>query len=141
MADRKLKIVSCQFAVGGSAVRNANQICEFLKRAKKAKANIVHFSECALSGYAGFDLMTFQGYDWQKLAEQLERIKQAAKKLKLWVVLGGTHRFSKKQKPYNSLYLIGPTGRIEKRYDKRFCTSDDLKFYTPGKKGEPFIRI
>ncbi len=71
-------------------------------------------------------------YDWQKLDEQLQRVKQAAKKLKLWVVLGSMHRCDKKEKPYNSLYLIGPTGEIEKRYDKRFCTPGDLEFFTSG---------
>jgi len=134
MANGILKIASCQFAVGSSVVRNANRICEFLKRAKKAKADVVHFSECALSGYAGFDFKTLQGYDWQKLDAQLERVKQTAKRLKLWVVLGCMHKASKSHKPYNSLYLIGPAGEVEKRYDKRFCTPGDLEFFTPGNK-------
>jgi predicted amidohydrolase len=55
-----------------------------------------------------------------------------ARKYSLWVVLGSTHRLTPPNKPHNSLYLISPKGQIVDRYDKRFCTPDDLKSYTPG---------
>jgi predicted amidohydrolase len=34
--------------------------------------------------------------------------------------------------PHNSLYLIGPDGKIKDRYDKRFCMKGELRKYTPG---------
>jgi predicted amidohydrolase len=55
-----------------------------------------------------------------------------AKKLRLWVVLGSTHRLTQPNKPHNSLYLIGPDGKIKDRYDKRFCLKGELRRYTPG---------
>jgi len=92
----------------------------------------VHFSECALSGYVGTDFPNFEGYDWLLLKEETEKIMVLAAKLKLWIVLGSTHRLTEPNKPYNSLYLISPTGKIVNRYDKRFCTPGDLRRLTPG---------
>ena len=134
MSTSVLKVATCQFAVGRSVKWNSREICEFISKAKKAKANIVHFSECALSGYVGTDFPNFEGYDWGLLEEEAEKIMALAAKLKLWVVLGSTHRLAEPNKPYNSLYLIGPDGKIIDRYDKRFCTPGDLRRLTPGEK-------
>ena len=127
-----LKVATCQFAVGRSIKRNSLAICEWLRKAKKAKADIVHFSECALSGYVGTDFPNFEGYNWDLLKGETEKIMALAAKLKLWVVLGSTHRLAGLNKPYNSLYLINPDGRIVDRYDKRFCTPGDLRRLKPG---------
>jgi len=127
-----LKIATCQFAVGASIKRNSRTICEFLRKAKKAKADIVHFSECALSGYVGTDFPNFEGYDWDLLKEETQKVMALARELHLWVVLGSTHPLTKPNKPHNSLYLINPDGKIVDRYDKRFCTPGDLRRLTPG---------
>jgi predicted amidohydrolase len=132
MSTRVIKVATCQFAVGRSVRRNSREIRELLGRAKKAKADIVHFSECALSGYVGTDFPNFEGYDWQLLKEETAKIMSLAAKLRLWVVLGSTHRLTEPNKPYNCLYLIGPDGKIIDRYDKRFCTTGDLRRLTPG---------
>jgi predicted amidohydrolase len=134
MSTSKLKIATCQFAVGRSVKRNSLAIHEYMAKAKKARADIVHFSECALSGYVGTDFPNFEGYDWHLLEEETTKVMALAAKLKLWVVLGSTHRLTGQDKPYNSLYLIGPDGKIISRYDKRFCTPGDLRRLTPGEK-------
>jgi len=134
MAAGILKIATCQFAVSGSIRRNALQICRYLERAARAKAHIAHFPECALSGYAGADFDSLEGFDWQLLKEQTLEIMSVAKKLGVWVVLGSTHRLTGANKPHNSLYLINPAGKIADRYDKRFCMADELEHYTPGKR-------
>jgi len=132
MADGILKVATCQFAVGSSIRRNARRICEFLRKARQADAEIVHFPESALSGYAGVDFSTFDGYDWPLLRKETEKIMALAAELGLWVVLGSAHRLTEPNKPHNSLYLIGPDGGIVDRYDKRFCISRELYHYTPG---------
>ena len=132
MSGFVLKVATCQFAVSSSIKRNSRTICEFLRKAKKSKADIVHFSECALSGYVGTDFASFNGYDWGLLKEETETIMALAAKLGLWVVLGSTHRLTEPNKPHNSLYLINPRGKIVDRYDKRFCTNGDLRRLTPG---------
>ncbi|MFH1718201.1 MAG: carbon-nitrogen hydrolase family protein [Planctomycetota bacterium] len=132
MADGVLKVATCQFAVGRSITRNSRAICDFLRKAHKAGADIVHFSECALSGYVGTDFPNFEGYDWELLEEETQKIMALTAELALWVVLGSTHRLTEPNKPHNSLYLINPKGKIVNRYDKRFCTPGDLRRMTPG---------
>jgi len=127
-----LKVATCQFAVGHSIKQNARRISGFLRKAAKAKADIVHFPECALSGYVGTDFPSFAGYDWELLKEETLKIIALAGKLGLWVVLGSTHKLTESNKPHNSLYLINREGKIVDRYDKRFCTRQDLRRLTPG---------
>jgi predicted amidohydrolase len=127
-----LKVATCQFPVGRFIKRNSRAICEFLHKARKAKADIVHFSECALSGYVGTDFPNFEGYDWDLLKEETEKILALGAKLGFWIVLGSTHRLTEPNKPHNSLYLINPSGEIVDRYDKRFGTPGDLRRLTPG---------
>ena len=103
-----------------------------MRKARKAKADIVHFPECALSGYVGTDFANFDGFDWDLLKAETEKIMSLAAGLGVWIVLGSSHRLTSPNKPHNSLYLINPKGKIIDRYDKRFCTSGDLKRLTPG---------
>ena len=132
MAAGILKIATCQFAVGKSIKRNSQQIQKFLQQARRARANIVHFPECALSGYVGFDFPNFDGFDWELLKKETIKITALSGRLKMWVVLGSTHPLTPPNKPHNCLYLIGPDGKIHDRYDKRFCTAGELRRFTPG---------
>jgi predicted amidohydrolase len=133
-----LRVATCQFAVTESVAQNARAIRQFLRKAQKAQANVVHFSECALSGYAGADFPSFDGYDWSLLRKETERIMALAGELGLWVVLGSTHPLTPPNKPHNCLYLVSPEGKIVNRYDKRFCTPGDLDYYTPGNRFTTF---
>ncbi|MGA2914669.1 MAG: carbon-nitrogen hydrolase family protein [Sedimentisphaerales bacterium] len=128
----QIKVATCQFPVSESVEQNSKYIQKFLQKAKKLDAQIVHFSECALSGYAGVDFDSLEGYNWSLLIEETKKIMALAGELKLWVILGSNHRLTEPNKPANSLYLINPQGQIENRYDKRFCTERDLNHYTPG---------
>jgi predicted amidohydrolase len=97
-----------------------------------AGVDIIHFSECALSGYVGTDFPNFDNYNWDLLKAETLRIMELAAEHKIWVALGTTHMLTSPNKPHNSLYLINPKGKIGNRYDKRFCTPGDLKRLTPG---------
>lgn len=132
METGKIRIAACQFGVTDSIENNARLIREFITRSADAQADVVHFSECALSGYAGVDFQTFDNFDWALLRSKTQEIIDLAGRLKIWVVLGSTHPLTGPHKPHNSLYLIGPDGRLHDRYDKRFCTEGDLDRYTPG---------
>ncbi len=46
--------------------------------------------------------------------------------------MGSLHRLSGTNKPHNCLYVINPDGKLTDRYDKRFCTSSDLEYCSPG---------
>ena len=128
----KMRIASCQFPVSASIKENYRWIESQMIEAKLKKADIVHFPECALSGYPGTDMKTLDNFDWNELYRATDSIMALAKKLKIWVILGSIHRLSGGHKPHNCLYLINPEGKIADRYDKRFCTTGDLKYFTPG---------
>ena len=128
----KLKIATCQFAVGADVRRNGRQMRKQIEQAKKMRADVVHFSETALSGYAGVDYKSWDGFDWDALIEETGAICDLAKRKKVWVILGSAHRLTGKNKPHNTLYAIGPDGKIVDRYDKCFCTGGDLRHYSPG---------
>ena len=132
MSDGILKVGTCQFPVSGSIEHNLEHICRQMAEAKELGADIVHFSECALSGYASVDFESYDGYDWDLLRGETEKVMALAGELGVWVVLGSSHRLGEPNMPHNCLYLIAPDGKIVDRYDKRFCTPGDLKHYTPG---------
>ena len=67
-----LEIATCQFAVNGSVEHNSEKIQMLIREAKDGGADIAHFSECALSGYAGIDFDSFDGYNWHLLRTETE---------------------------------------------------------------------
>jgi len=131
-SSRILRIASCQFPVSADIKENAEWIKKQMTSAAQNKADLVHFPECALSGYAGVDFDSFCGFSWDTMQTEMQQILSLAGELDIWVVLGSAHRLSGSNKPHNCLYLIRPDGTIADRYDKRFCTKDDLEHYSPG---------
>ena len=127
-----IKVATCQFAVNGSVEHNSDKIQELMRQAKDGGADVVHFSECSLSGYAGIDFESFDGYDWDFLRAETGKVMALAAELKVWVVLGSSHQLTEPNKPHNSLYLINTDGEIVNRYDKRFCITNEMPHYTPG---------
>lgn len=134
-----LRVATCQFSVEADIAHNCRETMRLMRKAHEEGADIAHFSECALSGYAGVDIQDSDSIDWEKLTLATQDIMALAKELKLWVLLGSTHRLSDGHMPHNSVYVIDSGGRIVNRYDKRFCTGVDgrkpkldLKYYSPG---------
>ncbi|HRE79473.1 MAG TPA: carbon-nitrogen hydrolase family protein [Opitutaceae bacterium] len=128
----QVRVATCQFPVSAQVSENAEWILRQIAEAREKGADVVHFPETALSGYAGVDHASLETFSWDLQREQLQRILAAAAEHRVWVVLGATHRLSAPNKPHNSLYLISPQGVIVDRYDKRFCTNVDLVHYSPG---------
>jgi predicted amidohydrolase len=130
--SNKIRVASCQFPVSADIESNLKWIEQQVVEAKLKKADIVHFPECALSGYPGTDMSSLEDFDWQKLSLATDSILVLADNLDIWVILGSIHPLPGDHKPYNSLYAISPEGKVIDRYDKRFCTSGDLDFFSPG---------
>jgi len=127
-----LKIATCQFPVSDNPAQNAKSIRGFMEQAAEAGAHILHTPEACLSGYPGTDLPSLENYDWATLRRVTTELRESAKELRLWLVLGSAHFLDAKTKPTNCLYLIDPDGRIADRYDKCFCTEGDQKHYSAG---------
>jgi predicted amidohydrolase len=134
-----LRVAGCQFSVEADIGHNLSQILAQIQQAAEGGARVVHFSEAALSGYAGVDFDDISSLDWDALREATEQICHAAADANVWVLLGSTHRLSGNHLPHNSVYVISDRGEIVDRYDKRFCTGEnepepklDHRSYTPG---------
>lgn len=136
---KTLRVATCQFSVEADIEHNRRWILRQIAQGAEQGAQIVHFSECALSGYAGCDIPDIAALDWERLTAATRDIQQAARRHKVWVLLGSTHRLSGANKPHNSVYVIDPKGNIVGRYDKRYCTGEfspkatmDLSHYSSG---------
>ena len=136
---KTLRVATCQFSVEPEINHNRRAILRQIRQAADQGAHVAHFSECALSGYAGVDIPSIAALDWDLLTAATREIQETARRRKIWVLLGSTHRLSGNHKPHNSVYVIDSKGRIVGRYDKRYCTGDnrrkptlDLSHYSSG---------
>ena len=133
----KLKLATCQFELSADVERNRKAVMRQMRAAKQRGATLAHFSEVCLSGYFGAELKRGTELDWDALDAAMQDVMALAAELRLWVVVGSTHRLTGKHKPHNSLYVISDTGKLITRYDKLFCTGKDandgdLSSYSPG---------
>jgi predicted amidohydrolase len=134
----KLSVATCQFPIGSDVRKNLEYVARQIRTAKDRGADVAHFPEACLSGYAGVDFASFEGFDWPLLEECTRRVLDLARELRTWVVLGSAHRLTAPHKPHNSLYIIDDHGEIVDRYDKMYCAGDrseeteDLAHYSPG---------
>jgi predicted amidohydrolase len=134
----KLRIATAQFPVSRDLDRNLGYVRRQIASAAKRRADLVLFPEAALGGYAGENFRSFAGYDWKHLARATESAAAEAARHAIWIVVGTNHFSGGRGKPRNSLLVIDPEGRIVKRYDKRFCTTGDLKHYQAGNRAATF---
>jgi predicted amidohydrolase len=134
----KLRVATCQFPTSADLDANAAHVRRQLREAKRRRAHVAHFCEGALSGYVTSDRPSHAGLDWDQLEARAREIAALAGELRLWVLLGSSHRLGGRHKPHNSVYVIDDRGRLVDRYDKRFCAGDragrteELLHYSPG---------
>jgi len=134
-------VATCQFPVSADIRSNLRYITRQMRAARSRGADVAHFPEAALSGYAGTDFESFDGFDWGALASAADEVRRHAAEIGLWVVVGSAHRLSGPARPHNCLYIISSDGAVVDRYDKRFCAGDpdgtagDLAHYSPGDHG------
>ncbi len=133
-----VRVATCQFPVSSDVGANLRFVLRQARTAKARGADVAHFAEGALSGYAGSDFDSFEGFDWDALRHAVHQVRRVAGELRMWVVVGSAHPLSNGTKPHNSLYVINDVGQVVDRYDKRFCSGDpegragELANYSPG---------
>lgn len=135
----RITVATCQFDVSAGITQNFEQMKRQTLEAAGRGADVVHFSECSLSGYAGVDYDSWLGFDWPKLEEATLQMQGLAKENGLRLIFGRPRQIETDSRPHNSLYVINPAGEIECCYDKRFCTPADLAFYKPGNRFVTFV--
>lgn len=128
-----IRVATAQSRITGDPGTNASEIHGLMSRARDAGADLIHFPEGAISGYAKSPIKSWAEVDWNALEEQLKITGEHAARTGLWVVLGCNHRLSPPNRPHNSLYVIAPDGRLHTRYDKQYCSHSEIEdWYTPG---------
>ncbi len=133
----RIAVATCQFPVSADIRANYEHIARQIRLAKQRSADVVHFPECALSGYADTDVESYAHFDWELFRDCARQTLQLAEQMRIWIILGAAHRLTGNHKPHNSLYIINDEGQLVDRYDKRFCAGDserlgELAHYTPG---------
>jgi predicted amidohydrolase len=134
----KVAVATCQFPTSADIHSNFRYVSRLMQHAREQGADVAHFPEACLSGYAGADLESYADFDWKLLHDCTHQLIDLAGALKLWTILGSAHQLSAPHKPHNSLYIISDRGQLIDRYDKRFCWGDaseqtgDLAHYTAG---------
>jgi hypothetical protein len=107
-STQNLRIATCRFPVSGRPAENAKYIRDFIHRAARQGAHLLHRSEASLSGTPGSDLPSFEHYDWGALRKETSGLRTLAKELKMWLVLGSSHFLDGHSRPtfsIKSLYL------------------------------------
>jgi predicted amidohydrolase len=114
---KKLKIATVQFDVCGDVAQNFGLIKQQIQHAAEQQVDIIHFSECCLTGYPDIDIKERENNS--EIDDSLEKIGKLAKEFGLWIIVG-THYFDPEFRlPTNSLFVFDPSGSINTRYDKR----------------------
>lgn len=104
-----------------------------MREAAQGGAQLIHFPEGMLSGYAKHPILDWAEVDFGVVQEELQAVMTLAANLKLWVVLGSAHPLTLPHRPHNSLYVISAGGHLVTRYDKRIPSHTEIThFYTPG---------
>lgn len=134
----RIEVATCYLATTPDLRVNADRICDQMRQARAHGAEVAHFPEAGLPGYAGADVEGYSSLDWRVLEKCTHRVLELARDVGLWILLGSIHRLTGAHKPHNSVYVISDRGKIVDRYDKMFCSGDsegqvgDLAHFTPG---------
>ncbi len=114
-----------------------------MKQAADVGARLVHFTEGAIC-FPSKRIMSALGTgeigpsDWTKaqwtvLSDELARIAELSRQLKIWTVIPSVHRLPDPGRPHNSMFVVSDQGKIAARYDERMLSTTKFTWmYTPG---------
>ncbi|MDI5968294.1 carbon-nitrogen hydrolase family protein [Streptomyces sp. SL13] len=146
---KRVRLAVAQTAVGQDprdqdALRAAGrEVRRLMREAARAGARVAQFTEGATC-FPGKRVMSAAGpqvvgpadwdrFAWDVLRGELTAIADLARELRLWTVLGSTHRLTPPHRPHNSMYVISDRGTVVTRYDERMLSNTKISFmYAPG---------
>ncbi|MEM7170759.1 MAG: carbon-nitrogen hydrolase family protein [Pseudomonadota bacterium] len=121
-----MRIATAQPRIDRSPARNADQIKAMIGEAVRGGADFIHFPEGALSGYVKAQIKDWSDVDWPALEGALQDIQACCAAHRIGAAIGCAHKHPERGRPFNSLYVIGDTGELSARYDKRFCSHSEI---------------
>lgn len=118
--------------------RNLREIAEFVEMARQARAQIVCFPECALTGYGPVHHESSAGFDPDAVQAAVTEVKEIARTAGVAVAVG-THL------PLdggwsNSVLLLDTRGRLVSRYDKAHLYGRDPEYYRGGRERPSVVK-
>ena len=124
-----MRLATAQSLVSGDLAANALGIRELIKLAAEAGADLVHFPESSLSGFVGGDIPDWQSFDWTAYEAERAGIQALCAANGIAAVIGGPFRDPAVARPFNALFVISADGEIAARYDKRFCSHNEISYW------------
>jgi NAD+ synthase (glutamine-hydrolysing) len=117
----------------GDLSGNSKKILEYIKKAKRRKADIVAFPELAVTGYPPEDLVLKP----QFISDNITAVKKISRGVSGIVVIAGFVDRGKREDIYNAAALISD-GRIIDVYHKMLLPNygvfDEFRYFSPGKR-------
>jgi predicted amidohydrolase len=126
-----LRIAAAQFPVSGNTARNRQYIDTQMAEAASKGVQVLQFPETALPGYAPKHIGSLENYAWSSLDNLTQSVREAAARLKLWVVLGSMRQVDG-DAPRSCVLVISDTGEIAGTYDKQRLYGREREFYSVG---------
>ncbi len=122
----KLRVAAVQMSFASDLEGNIEKISQVIGQAKKRRADVVLFPECATSGYN----TDFASLKPTQIREALQTVGELAAKHRINLLIGSP-LFSKR-KLYNALIAFDRSGSPTHAYAKCQLTPADAAHFTPG---------
>src|SRR5262245_43709700 len=92
MSKRPIRIGVAQSRISADVRDNGREIRQLMQHARFGGAAIVHFPEGAMSGCSKAQIKAWDRVAWDALVDELIAVADLARELRLWVVVGSSHR-------------------------------------------------
>ena len=79
----KISVATCYFPVDADIRKNRQYVLSQMRWAREHEADVAHFPEACLSGYAGTDFRSYRGFEWQLLEASTRQVLDLSRQLGL----------------------------------------------------------
>jgi predicted amidohydrolase len=127
-APQRLRVAAAQMVFAKTLAGNVAQIADLARQARRRRADVVLFPECATTGYA-YDFPSLRP---PQIREALNAISAIAKQHAINLLVGSPVPAVGSRKWHNALVAFDRGGRQIARYAKCQLHPADRPFFTPG---------
>lgn len=124
---KSIRVACVQLEWGRELDYNLERTLHYIKQAEEDGSRVVCFQEANLTGYYFPYILR---YKTSEVESALKRVQQAAKKSKIWAIVGTIKKTSDRY--LNLAHVISPSGNIVHEYAKVHLAGEDEKKYCRG---------
>lgn len=141
MSTLKIALAQMNFFINDFS-GNANEICRVI--ADNTSADVIVFSEMALSGYSPMDLVDELGF-LARQAVAMDEVLVASRATAALIVLGAVTENRGVGKPFHNSLVLIREGKIIGTYHKQLLPTynifDERRYFEPGSEAPPAIDV